>query len=161
MTTSSQKSKSKNPEIEQIATELDQVAAELAVAKDVFGAIIQTPYGDSIVNAGSAFLQNQVERVDELCEKLRALSPASKLTLIQGRKGSPEEVFEITSAVYRAAEDVHACVDALDALADKIEDYQAAHSMDQVVSGAQLADFELPRIKRRPTAADDDGAEAA
>ena len=99
MTTSSQKSKSKNPEIEQIATELDQVAAELAVAKDVFGAIIQTPYGDSIVNAGSAFLQNQVERVDELCEKLRALAPVSKLTLIQGRKGSPEEVFAFIQEV--------------------------------------------------------------
>jgi len=86
MTTSTPKSKSKDPEIEQIATELDHIAAELAVTKDLFGAIIQTPYGDSIADTGSAFLQNHVDRVDELSERLRALAPLFKLALIQGGK---------------------------------------------------------------------------
>jgi len=91
MTTSSLKSKSHNPELEQIATELDVVAAQLAVAKDVFGAIIQHPYGGSIADAGSAFLQNQVDRVDELSERLRALVPTSKLAVIQGGKQKVED----------------------------------------------------------------------
>ena len=89
MTTSS--TKRKNPEIEQIATELDHIAAELAVATDVFGAIIQTPYGDSIADTGSAFLQNHVDRVDELCERLRALAPPFKLALTQRGKKKPED----------------------------------------------------------------------
>ena len=136
MTTSSPKSKNKDSELEKIATELDHVAAELAIAKDVFGTIINAPYGIAIADAGSAFLQSQIEHVDEISERLRALAPASKLTLIQGGKEKPEEVFDINSAVHRVAEDVHACVDALDALADKIEDYEAVQSMDRVVSSA-------------------------
>ena len=84
--------KSKDFELEKIATELDQVAAELAAAKDFFGTILQHPYGASIANAGSAFLQNHIERVDELSEKLRALAPASKLTLIQVKKETHEDI---------------------------------------------------------------------
>ena len=84
-------SKSKDSELEQIATELDLVAAELAVTKDLFSTIIQNPFGDSIAHAGSSFLQNQVDRVDELSERVRALAPTSKLALIPGRKKMLEE----------------------------------------------------------------------
>ena len=102
MTISAPKSKSKNPEIEQIATELDHIAAELAAAKDVFGTIIQGRYGDSIADAGSAILQDQVDRVDELSERLRALAPLSKHTAFTALAQVLEELTKARAIIDRA-----------------------------------------------------------
>ena len=67
------KAASRNSEIEQIAIELRHVAAELAVTKDLFLAIVRNLYGESMAEYGKALVENQVDCVDQIVERLQAL----------------------------------------------------------------------------------------